>query len=155
MKAWKMTALLALGAAVWWPAHAEVGVSIDISQPGVHGRVDIGRFPSPQVVLPRPVIIHPAPQHGAMPAPPREPVYLWVPPGHRRDWRRYCAQYNACEHPVYFVRDDWYDRHIGHGPRDERRRDHDYGDRRHGRGEGRGDGRGEGHGDGRSHRDER
>ena len=38
-------------------AAAEVGVSVQISQPGVYGRIDIGRFPQPQVVVAQPVII--------------------------------------------------------------------------------------------------
>ena len=36
---------------------ADVGVSISVSQPGVYGRVDIGRFPQPQVVVAQPVIV--------------------------------------------------------------------------------------------------
>ena len=50
-----LAAFISLAAA---PASArEVGVSIQISQPGVYGRVDIGRFPQPQVVVQRPVVI--------------------------------------------------------------------------------------------------
>ena len=93
----------------------DVGVSVQISQPGVYGRVDIGRFPQPAVVLPQPVIVAPRP----MPQPPPgvvlmtpppapQPLYMWVPPGHRKNWRKHCARYNACGVPVYFVRDDWY-----------------------------------------------
>src|SRR5690606_12973233 len=37
-----------------------------------------------------------------------EPIYLRVPPGHRRNWSRYCGRYEACGRPVMFVRDDWY-----------------------------------------------
>lgn len=114
---------------------ADVGVSIQISQPGVYGRVDIGRYPQPQVVLPQPVIIQ---QHRAM-AP--EPVYLWVPPGHRKNWRKHCQAYGACGAPMYFVRDDWYEREV-HGRRHGRD-----GDDRHdpGRGHDRGHGHGHGH----------
>jgi hypothetical protein len=88
---------------------ADVGVSVQINQPGVYGRIDIGRFPQPQVVVQQPVIIQrPASQIAP-------PVYLWVPPGHRRDWRHHCAEYRACGVPVYFVRDDWYGRNVrGH-----------------------------------------
>ena len=35
----------------------EGGVSVQISQPGVYGRIDIGRFPQPQVVVAAPVIV--------------------------------------------------------------------------------------------------
>jgi len=113
----------------------DVGVSVQISQPGVYGRVDIGRFPQPAVVLPQPVIIAPPPRPPAgvvvmaPPPPPPAPVYMWVPPGQRMHWRRYCGRYGACGLPVYFVQDAWYARHVQ--PRD-RWRDHD---RRHGRGE--------------------
>lgn len=110
---------------------ADVGVSVQISQPGVYGRIDIGRFPQPQVVVAQPVIItRPV---VVAPAPP-EPVYLWVPPGHRKDWRKHCGKYNACGVPVYFVRDDWYDRKVKpHGKGKGKGRGHDD-DRGHGKG---------------------
>jgi hypothetical protein len=91
-------------------AHAaDIGVSIGISQPGVYGRIDIGRFPQPAVVLPQPVIIQPAPVVVHQPV---QPVYLWVPPGHRKNWRKHCGQYGACGVPVYFVQDGWYQQHV-------------------------------------------
>jgi hypothetical protein len=118
----------------WWlglPAHAaEVGVSISISQPGVYGRVDIGQFPQPAVVVSRPVIIRQAPVAVAV-----EPVYLWVPPGHRKHWGRHCGEYRACNVPVYFVRDDWYRHHVA----EPHRRDHDDHDRGYEQEERRGD----------------
>ena len=89
---------------------ADVGVSVQISQPGVFGRIDIGRFPQPQVVLSQPVVImRPVVVHQA---PPPQPVYMWVPPGHRQNWRRHCGKYNACGVPVYFVQDQWYGEHV-------------------------------------------
>ena len=89
---------------------ADVGVSVQISQPGVYGRIDIGRFPQPQVVLSQPVVImRPVVVHQA---PPPQPVYMWVPPGHRKDWRKHCGQYRACGVPVYFVQDQWYGEHV-------------------------------------------
>ena len=91
-------------------AAADVGVSVQISQPGVYGRIDVGRFPQPQVVLAQPVIImRPVVVHQA---PPPQPVYMWVPPGHRQNWRRHCGKYNACGVPVYFVQDQWYGEHV-------------------------------------------
>jgi hypothetical protein len=117
----------------------EVGVSVSISQPGVYGRIDIGRFPQPQVVVAQPVIVAAPPPPPRMvvvaPPPPPQPVYMWVPPGHRKDWRRHCGKYNACGVPVYFVRDDWYDRHV-----EKRERWEDKG-------------RGRGHGKGKKHDD--
>lgn len=95
----------------------DVGVSIGISQPGVHGRIDIGRFPQPAVIVAQPVIIQPVTV-----VQPVQPVYVWVPLDHRKNWRKHCRQYNACGVPVYFVRHDWYDQHVmaehrgkGHG----------------------------------------
>ena len=108
------TAALAALATTLQVHAAEVGVSIRISEPGVYGRVDIGRFPQPQVVVQRPVVIH---RPVAVQAP--QPVYLWVPPGHRKNWRKHCGHYQACGVPVYFVRDDWYGKHVrndGRGP---------------------------------------
>ena len=105
-------AALAGGVAMAPARAADVGVSINISQPGVHGRIDIGRFPQPQVIVQQPVII----ARPAVHAP--EPVYLWVPPGHQKHWRRHCAAYNACGVPVYFVRERWYHDHVMRGERD-------------------------------------
>ncbi len=108
---------------------ADVGVSIGISQPGVYGRIDIGRFPQPAVVVGRPV--WGAPVH-ARPAHAPAPVYMWVPPGHRKHWRAHCARYGACGAPVYFVQDRWYHSHVapprghrGDDPRPPRGHRHD------------------------------
>jgi hypothetical protein len=40
---------------------------------------------------------------------PPPPIYLHVPPGHARNWRKHCHEYNACNRPVYFVRSQEYD----------------------------------------------
>jgi hypothetical protein len=155
MKRWMKAAaaVVMVGAAAVSQARTDVGVSVEISQPGVFGRVDIGRFPEPpQVVVRAPVIV--MPQRQAEYAP--EPVYLWVPPEHRRDWRRHCGRYDACGVPVYFVRENWYQDnvHRGRGRWDDRRGDDRRGDRGDGRGDGRWDerrdnGRGHGNGHGR------
>jgi len=109
---------------------ADVGVSIQFSQPGVFGRVDIGQFPQPQVIVAQPMIIAPPPPA----VPPPEPIYLWVPYEHRTHWERYCGQYRACGHPVYFVNHVWYRNNvIAH--RDERREAHGEGRREEYRGE--------------------
>ncbi|HOM13314.1 MAG TPA: hypothetical protein PLB41_08345 [Rubrivivax sp.] len=106
MKALFLTlAAAALCAPAW--AGPDVGVSVDISQPGLYGRIDIGRIGAPPVLIyPQPVIIS-APPVAVMPA----PVYMYVPPGHARHWDRHCARYGACAQPVYFVRDDWVRQH--------------------------------------------
>lgn len=77
------------------------GVSISIGEPGFYGRIDIGGYPAPRLVFAEPIIAqrvrtwHP-------------PVYLRVPPGHIKQWYRYCDRYQACGRPVYFIDDGWY-----------------------------------------------
>ena len=122
---------------------AEVGVSVQISQPGVYGRIDIGRFPQPQLVVAQPVVIT-RPVVVVQQAP--QPVYMWVPPGHRKNWRKHCGAYNACGVPVYFVQDQWYGQHVdpkgkGHGKGQDKDhgKGHDKGhDKDHGKGQGKG-----------------
>lgn len=125
-------ALVAAGLAAWpltAAADIDVGVSIGISQPGVYGRIDIGRFPQPQIVVAQPVVVL-QPRH----ARPVQPVYMWVPPGHRKKWSKHCQSYGACGVPVVFVRDDWYEQHVM--PR-ERRGGQDDDHRGKGKGHGR------------------
>lgn len=152
-----------LAAACYGQAYAaDVGVSVNIGQPGFYGRIDIGDFPRPALLYPQPVMIEQVP-YG------RPPVYLRVPPGHAKHWGKYCYKYRACGEQVYFVRDDWYqreyvpryrERHGGdryYEGRDRgyegRERGHDGydrdrgGDRDHDRGHGHGKGHGHGRGD--------
>ena len=147
MKSFVVVIITAAALAATLPVSAaDVGVSVQISQPGVYGRIDIGRFPQPQVVLAQPVIIY-----RPVEVQPVQPVYLWVPPGHRRQWRRYCSEYDACGVPVYFVQDGWYQRQVQphvHEDRYERGDEHreyreyrerrERGDDEHGRGRGHG-----------------
>jgi hypothetical protein len=93
---------LAVGAAAPALAQPNVGVSIGINQPGVYGRINIGDVPRPALYRAEPVIIQP--RRAVVE---RQPVYLYVPPAHQQNWRRYCGQYQACGQPVYFVRDEW------------------------------------------------
>lgn len=142
---------------------ADIGVSINIGQPGFYGRIDLGNAPAPQLYYREPIWIQ---RESIRP----EPIYLRVSPGHQSNWKRYCRQYGACGVPVYFVRDDWYrntyvphyrDYHDDRGWRAERREDrredrrddrkddrkddrHDKGD--HGRGNGKGHDKDRGHG---------
>ena len=158
-----LTAALLLAAAPARAADVDVGVSIGISQPGVYGRIDIGRFPQPQVIVAQPVYI----ERPVRVVRPLEPVYLWVPPGHRKNWKKHCREYGACGVPVYFVRHDWYDREVRYRDRDgyrdayrdgyrdgsrsgERRgRDDDDDDRKGRDHPGKGNGKGNGNGKGR------
>ena len=95
-------ALVAVFAAATASAQTSVGVSVSVNQPGVYGRIDIGNMPPPPVIYAKPIIY----------APPRvrvvqEPMYLYVPPGHQKNWGKHCKRYNACGQPVYFVRESW------------------------------------------------
>lgn len=113
-----------LVAAATAPARAaDVGVSVNIGQPGFYGQIDIGDYPPPQLIYRQPRMIRRVEVD-------RPPVYLHVPPGHARNWRRHCGAYNACNERVYFVRNNWYERE--YAPR--------YRDRHEGRGDGRRDG---------------
>ena len=85
-------------------APALAGVSVQVGERGFYGRIEIGNFPRPPVVYERPIIIERVPVTIV-----REPIYLHVPPGHAKNWRRHCHKYNACGQRVYFVRNDWYD----------------------------------------------
>jgi hypothetical protein len=129
--------LLALVASAPALAQPSVGVSIGVNQPGVYGRINIGDVPRPALVLPQPVIIA-APAYHVVE---RRPIYLYVPPAHQQNWRRYCGQYGACGQPVYFVRDEWVREryeyaHPGWSNGRHRGRDHDDD---HGHGHGKGD----------------
>ncbi|MDD5168685.1 MAG: hypothetical protein PHN75_07700 [Syntrophales bacterium] len=117
---------------------ADVGVSVSVGQPGFYGRIDIGAVPHPEIIYTRPVVIAPPPGRVV-----EEPIYMHVPPGHAKNWRKHCNRYNACGRPVYFVQDRWYnDVYV---PRHQERMRHD---REPDRGHGwdKGDGRGHGHG---------
>ena len=82
---------------------ADVGVSVSIGEPGFYGRLDIGGYPQPQVIYRQPIAVERIPMN-------RPPIYLRVPPGHAKNWRKHCHEYNACGERVYFVQDSWYNR---------------------------------------------
>lgn len=94
----------ALAAAIIIPAFAaDVGVSISVGQPGFYGRIDIGGYPPPQLIYREPRVMYRSAMN-------RPPIYMHVPPGHAKDWRKHCRKYNACRERVYFVQSDWYGR---------------------------------------------
>lgn len=134
---------VALLAASVGPAHAQAYVNATVGgelAPGVYGRIQIGNAPPPPVLYPQPVVIH-QPAVAVQ----RAPIYLYVPPGHAKNWRKHCARYNACNQPVYFVKEPpRRDEGRGYGGRPEpqydNRSDH-------------GPGNGRGHGRGNKHRD--
>jgi hypothetical protein len=117
---------------------ADVGVSLNIGQPGYYGRLDIGDYPQPQVIYRQPMMVERVPMD-------RPPIYLHVPPGHAKHWRKHCREYNACGERVFFVQDNWYNREYvpryqgqHRDRRDDRREEHrddhrgDHGNDRHG-----------------------
>src|SRR5882672_11181040 len=100
MRLWFMglTAAVSLAGASVGRA-GDLGINVILSgqvAPGIYGQVQLGNASPPPVVYAQPMLIEP------VEAPP-PPVYLHVPPGHAKNWRRYCRQYNACNRPVYFV----------------------------------------------------
>ncbi len=130
-----------------WLAAASVGKAGDLNihvilsgevAPGVYGQVQIGNEPPPPLVYSQPMLIE------VQPAPPPA-IYLHVPPGHARNWRKHCREYNACNRPVYFVRSDEYesDNVRRSAEREHSRRWDD--DHQHGRDRERQDGGREGH----------
>jgi len=80
---------------------ADVGLSINIGQPEFYGRIEIDGYPQPKVLYQQPRSIYRGYEN-------RNPIYMRFPPGHIKDWRQHCKQYNACNERVYFVQDTWY-----------------------------------------------
>ena len=143
--------LITLGAMLLAGAGSSYAGGLDIHvllsgqvAPGLYGQVNIGNERPPPVVYAQPMLIEPQ-------AAPPPPIYLHVPPGHAKNWRVHCHEYNACNRPVYFVRSQEYDpeyqRHYQEHERDRemerqrwqdrqrnQERDRDDHDRGHGRG---------------------
>lgn len=121
MKCFLIAAAIA-AAAISTPAlAADVGVSVSIGEPGFYGRLDVGDSPQPRVYYRQPRIIERGDYYQGA------PVYLRVPPGHRRHWAQHCGEYNACGEQVYFVQDDWYKREYAPRYREQHRDHHDEG----------------------------
>ncbi|MBI3714392.1 MAG: hypothetical protein HY255_00150 [Betaproteobacteria bacterium] len=127
----KLLLLAAIGSVAATVHAAEIGVSVTIAEPGLYGRIDIGRFPQPELVFAKPVIVVPAAPNVVV-----QPLYLRVPPGHEKHWDKHCKKYNACGYPVYFVRENWYKKVYEPGMRREHGRDEDH--KEHGKGHGKG-----------------
>jgi len=127
MPTMKSLCIVLAAAALATPALAgtDIGVSVGISQPGFYGRIDIGSVSvAPVLIYAQPVLIT-APRAVVV----QRPVYLRVPPGHAKNWRKHCAHYDACGQPVYFVQEDWYQKHYagepGHGKGKNKGKGHD------------------------------
>jgi len=152
----KISAILAASLlAISASASAQVGVSINIGEPGFYGRIDLGNVAPPPVVYAQPVIVQRPPRYVEA-----APIYLRVPPGHQKHWEKHCMEYNACGQRVLFVKEDWYTNEYApryrqeHGRRDYDDRDHGRGDRDHDHDHDRDHddhGKGHGHGHDRDH----
>lgn len=105
MKNFLIAATFATAAFTTTVLAADVGVSVSVGQPGFYGRIDISDYPYPQ-----PVVIYRQPRVVERVYIEREPIYLRVPSGHARNWRKNCYKYHACGERVYFVQDSWYHR---------------------------------------------
>lgn len=81
----------------------DVGVSVTIGQPGFYGTIEIGNTARPRLIYAEPKYVRRAPMGREAP-----PLYMRVPPGHAKNWRKHCDKYDACDRPVYFVQDSWY-----------------------------------------------
>jgi hypothetical protein len=125
---------------------ADVGLSLSIGQPGFYGHLDIGDFPQPRLIYQQPRFMYRSAMN-------RPPIYLHVPPGHAKNWRKHCSEYNACNERVYFVQDSWYRQEYvpryqeRYNNRRDRRRDDRGDDRRNDRGDNRRDDRNDRHDD--------
>ena len=121
-------AVFALALAAQPASAGDVAVSISLGEPGFFGQIELGNYPRPPVIYAQPVVIERAPEFRAV-----EPIYLRVPPGYEKHWRKHCQEYDACGRPVYFVRDDWYRDeyvpryHRDHGLHHDHEREHDRG----------------------------
>ena len=127
-----LLSVLAFGTVVPLAQAQNVSISATITGeivPGVYGKVVLGNRPPPPLVYAQPVVAVPVVVTERMPM---EPIYLHVPPGHAKHWRKHCHEYNACNRPVYFVRSAEYE--PGYRP-DRGERDHghhDHGNHGHG-----------------------
>lgn len=103
MRTITILALLSAGAGASHAGGVDIRVMLSGQVvPGVYGQVSIGNESPPPVVYAQPMLIEP------QRAPP-PPIYLHVPPGHAKNWRKHCHEYNACNRPVYFVKSQEYD----------------------------------------------
>ena len=102
-------------------AGAAAQISIPLGNSGYYGRIDLGNLGAPPVIYQEPMLVE-RPRNYR----PVAPTYLRVPPGHAKKWSKHCAAYDACNRPVYFVQDSWYNNTYApqyrrtHGDREDR-----------------------------------
>jgi hypothetical protein len=84
--------------------------------PGFYGELAIGNNPLPPVLNPQPLLLEPSAYNAPI-------AYIYAPAQHINNWRFYCAQYNACQRAVFFVRveeqNPWWERRFERGPMPE------------------------------------
>ncbi|MBC7456487.1 MAG: hypothetical protein H7335_22840 [Massilia sp.] len=102
MKSLMIATIIFAAAGAAAPAMAQTSVSISVGQPNFYGRIDLGGYAPPPVYVAQPVIIERQVRYVD------PPIYLRVPEGHRKHWRKHCRAYNACGQQVFFVQDGWY-----------------------------------------------
>lgn len=94
-----MNRLLALLSALFLSAAAHAQ---SMGQPGYYGRIEIGDYPQPPLLISNAVMGNPGVYSG-------QPVYMHVPSAQAYAWSRYCQRYGACDWMVYFVDNEWYE----------------------------------------------
>ncbi|RYZ94550.1 MAG: hypothetical protein EOP47_27645 [Sphingobacteriaceae bacterium] len=104
----------------------DLGINVIVAgelRPGVYGQVEIGNAPRPVVVYEQPRVVVVEKRYARA-----EPVYLHVPPGHAKNWKKHCHSYHACGRKVYFVRSAEYepDYHSHSDHHDHSHNDHDH-----------------------------
>lgn len=102
MKRFLGVMMLSAGLSPAFATDPDIGVSVTIGHPGFYGTIELGDT-RPRLVYAEPKYIQRAPRGEAV-----NPLYLRVPPGHARNWRKHCDKYDACGRPSYFVQDSWY-----------------------------------------------
>lgn len=123
------TFTLAIGAFLALSAYSTVSLAASPGESGYYGRIDVKDGPRPKLIYAKPVMMQGKKVN-------QEPVYLHVRPGHARNWKNHCKEYEACGKRVYFVNHKWYETaYVDHhrqrnskdrkdGRRDDGRRDH-------------------------------
>lgn len=118
MKKLLLAAVLAVTAASGAVAQ---NIRIPLGDTGYFGQIDMGNLGRPPVIYQEPQIVQRVPNYERL-----EPTYMRVPPGHAKKWSKHCAKYNACNRPVYFVQDSWYNDTYAPRYREMHRGDNDY-----------------------------
>ena len=85
-----------------------VGAAEPAADPGIYGPIDTARFSRPELINRKPVLAATARQSAVAKASTGKPLYLHVPPRQVSHWQAHCADYDACDAPVFFVTEGWF-----------------------------------------------